>query len=200
MDNIAIFGGTFDPVHLGHLNLARTAVDELDLTKLYFMPNSISPFKQDEKISSSQDRCNMINLSIDKDSKLELLEYEIEKKGISYTFNTLSELSKKFDSELYFVLGYDSLIYIDTWYMGKEILKNFPLISGVRPGIDEKLGNAKINEYNQKYNARINILHLHPFDCSSSKIRELASQGKSLNGLIEKNVEIYIKENGLYKY
>lgn len=196
---IAVFGGTFDPIHLGHMNLAKTAVEEIALDKLYIMPNALSPFKQGVQVSSAKDRCNMINLSIINEPKLELLKYEIDNEGISYTYDTLTELAKSFDSEIYFVLGYDSLVSIDTWYCGEEILKKFPLISGVRPGTDDALGKFKIAEYQEKYDAKVTILHIKPFDCSSSRIRELAIEGKSLAGLVTKDVESYIIKNGLYR-
>src|SRR3712207_4494508 len=103
MNKIAIFGGTFDPIHLAHLKLAESAVEELGLDKLVFMPNSVSPFKLDNDISSAAHRCNMVELAIQNNPKLAMTMYEIEKEGVSYTYETLVELSKLYEAKLYFV-------------------------------------------------------------------------------------------------
>ena len=199
MKKIAIFGGTFDPIHIAHIALAKTALNELGLDKLIFMPNSVSPFKLDANITSSEHRCNMIELAIASDERLEMTRYEIEKQGISYTYETLNELTAIYDARLYFVLGFDSVVAVDSWYRGENILEEFPLITAVRPGVDNSLGTKKIAEYRKIYNAEIHILHMPPIDCSSSQIRELCRNGGSITGLVSANVEEYIIKNGLYK-
>ena len=199
MKKIAIFGGTFDPIHLAHIKLAETALEELGLDKLVFMPNTVSPFKLDAKISSAKHRCKMIELSIQHNLRLDMTRYEIDKQGISYTYDALKDLSAQYDAHLYFVLGYDSLVAIDTWYKGTEILKEFSLITAVRPGIDNQLGEQKICEYRTVYGADIHLLNMPPFDCSSSRISKLCNKGKSLSGLVADTVEEYIISNGLYK-
>lgn len=199
MKKIAIFGGTFDPIHIAHIALAKTALNELGLDKLIFMPNSVSPFKLDANITSSEHRCNMIELAIASDERLEMTRYEIEKQGISYTYDTLNELTAIYDARLYFVLGFDSVVAVDSWYRGENILEEFPLITAVRPGVDNSLGTKKIAEYRKIYNAEIHILHMPPIDCSSSQIRELCRNGGSITGLVSANVEEYIIKNGLYK-
>ena len=199
MKKIAIFGGTFDPIHIAHITLAKTALNELGLDKLVFMPNSVSPFKLDAKISSAEHRCNMIELVIASDERLDMTRYEIEKKGISYTYDTLSELSAIYDAHLYFVLGYDSVVAVDSWYRGTDILSEFALITAVRPGIVDTWGTQKIAEYREVYDAAIHILHMPPIDCSSSQIRALCKKSESITGLVDANVEEYIIKNGLYK-
>lgn len=199
MKKIAIFGGTFDPIHLAHIKLAETALEELGLEKLVFMPNTISPFKLDAKISLAEHRCKMIELSIQHNPRLEMTRYEVDKQGISYTYDALKELSSIYDAHLYFVLGYDSVVTIDTWYKGTDILKEFSLITAVRPGTDNQLGEQKISEYRTAYGADIHLLRMPPFDCSSSHIRELCKKGQSLAGLVADSVEEYIISNGLYK-
>ena len=163
------------------------------------MPNSVSPFKLDANITSAEHRCNMIELAIASDERLEMTRYEIEKQGISYTYDTLNELTAIYDARLYFVLGFDSVVAIDSWYRGESILKEFPLITALRPGVDNSLGTKKIAEYRKTYNAEIHILHMPPIDCSSSQIRELCRNGGSITGLVSENVEEYIIKNGLYK-
>lgn len=198
MKKIAIFGGTFDPIHIAHIALAKTALNELGLDKLVFMPNSVSPFKLDANITSAEHRCNMIELAIASDERLEMTRYEIEKKGISYTYDTLNELTAIYDARLYFVLGFDSVVAVDSWYRGENILKEFPLITALRPGVDNYSGTKKIAEYRKTYNAEIHILHMPTIDCSSSQIRALCRNGRSITGLVSANVEEYIIKNGLY--
>jgi len=123
----------------------------------------------------------------------------IEKQGISYTYDTLNELTAIYDARLYFVLGFDSVVAVNSWYRGESILKEFPLITALRPGVDNSLGTKKIAEYRKTYNAEIHILHMPPIDCSSSQIRELCRNGGSITGLVSENVEEYIIKNGLYK-
>ena len=199
MNKIAIFGGTFDPIHLAHTRLAETALSELGLDRVVFMPNTVSPFKLDAKISPAEHRCKMIELAIQDDKRLEMTTYEIDKKGISYTYDALQDLSAMYEARLYFILGYDSVVAIDTWYKGTDILKEFPLITAVRPGTDNTLGECKIAKYRMNYNAEIHLLHMPPFDCSSSHIRDLCSKGKPIKGLVNERVEEYIINNGLYK-
>nr|WP_298878094.1 nicotinate-nucleotide adenylyltransferase [uncultured Mogibacterium sp.] len=199
MDKIAIFGGTFDPIHLAHTKLAETALEELGLDKVVFMPNAVSPFKLDSKILPAEHRCKMIEIAIQNNKRLEMTTYEIDKQGVSYTYDTLQNLSVMYDSCLYFILGYDSVVAIDTWYKGADILKTFPLITAVRPGTDIALGERKIAEFKKVYDAEIHLLHMPPFDCSSSQIRDLCRTGQPINGLVNKLVEEYIINNGLYK-
>ena len=199
MSKIAIFGGTFDPIHLAHIRLAETAVNELYLDKVIFMPNAVSPFKLDAKISSGADRCNMIELAIQGNPQLELTRYEIEKQGISYTYETLIELSRIYSSRLYFILGYDSVVAIDKWHRGANILREFPLITALRPGTENEIGKNKIREYRELYSAEIHILRMPPIDCSSSAIREACRAGNPLTGLVDEKVEEYIIANELYK-
>ena len=163
------------------------------------MPNSVSPFKLDANITSAEHRCNMIELAIASDERLEMTRYEIEKQGISYTYDTLNELTAIYDARLYFVLGFDSVVAVDSWYRGENILKEFPLITALRPGVDNYSGTKKVAEYRKTYNAEIHILHMPPIDCSSSQIRELCRNGGSITGLVNANVEEYIIKNGLYK-
>ena len=96
-------------------------------------------------------------------------------------------------------MGFDSVVAVNSWYRGESILKEFPLITALRPGVDNSLGTKKIAEYRKTYNAEIHILHMPPIDCSSSQIRELCRNGGSITGLVSENVEEYIIKNGLYK-
>lgn len=194
-----IFGGSFDPIHIGHVRLADAAVRELELDKLYLMPNYVSPFKLDQKVTSSSDRAEMVKRVLDYNEAFELSEYEINREVPSYTYDTLEYFYNTYGDGLYFILGYDSVMAIDTWHRGAELLAKFPLIAARRPGVIDDECSKKIAEYEKKYGARIHILELEPFDASSTEIRRRAANGESLSNLVLPGVEEYIREHELYR-
>ena len=117
----------------------------------------------------------------------------------SYTFDTLDYFNSEYDGTLYFILGYDSIMTIDSWYRGKEILSLYPLITGRRPGTDDEAGREKISELRRLYNADITVLELEPYEAASSDIRKLASEGKPIDRYVSKGVKEYIEKHGLYR-
>lgn len=197
---IALFGGTFNPVHRGHVNLADAAVRECGLDELIFIPNYISPFKQDQKVASGFHRSEMIRRILTDNPKFRLSCYELEREGPSYTYETLKHFSKLYpNKEISFVIGYDSLLTINTWYHGEDILRNYPIITGARPGVSDSECEKKIQQYQEQYGCHISILTVEPVDAASSNIRELLRNGKSIGEVVPLQVEEYIIENGLYR-
>lgn len=195
----AIYGGSFDPVHIGHVALAKSAAEECGLDRLIFMPAHVSPFKQGREAAAEEDRCGMIEAVLPEHSSFCLSRYEITKEGPSYTVETLRHWSVLLGGSLSFVLGFDSAVQIDTWYMGDEILRDYPLITGLRPGTDDREGLRKIEELRREYGADITVLDMEPVDASSSHIRELLKAGKPVKGLVPAAVEEYILEHKLYR-
>lgn len=195
----AIYGGTFDPIHVGHIALAKAAVDELSLDKLIFMPAYISPFKMDSKASDGKDRCAMIETVLPIDKAFCLSEYELKKGGeASYTIETLKHFDRETDAKLYFVLGFDAIVNIDKWYKGEEILSNYTLVTGRRPDTDDKDGIRTIQGFRERYGADIRVLDMEPVDAASSEIRERIRNDQPISGMVTPEVEAYIKEHGLY--
>lgn len=198
MDRLAIFGGTFDPIHLGHINLAAGAVEECGLDRLLFMPNRISPFKTEKKVTPGEIRCQMIETVIHYNKAFGISRYEIEKEEPSYTYETLSYFRRLTDSKIYFILGFDSITQIDTWYRGPDILKEYSLIAGYRPKSDSEAGLIRIEEYSEKYDADIHVLNTEPFDASSTEIREAVAAGRDIDDFVPLEISEFIKKNGLY--
>ena len=197
---IAIYGGSFDPIHVGHVALAEAAVREIRLDKLIFMPAYISPFKKDLKSTDGKDRCGMIETVLPLNEAFCLSEYELKKGGeASYTIETLQYFDSLTDAELYFVLGFDSVIDLDKWYKGEEILRTYPLITGRRPDTDDSEGMRIIESFRKKYGANISVLEMEPVDAASSEIREMVKKGEPITGLVTEGVESYIIEHDLYK-
>jgi nicotinate-nucleotide adenylyltransferase len=199
MRKYAIYGGSFDPIHIGHVALADHAVKECGLDKLIFMPAHVSPFKQDKKVSDGKDRCGMIEAVLGYNKAFCLSHYEISRDGPSYTIETLRHWDSILDGTLYFVLGFDSVVQLDTWYKGAEIIRDFPLITARRPETEDSDGMNKIEEYRREYGADITILEMPPVDASSTDIRELVRTGNSIKGLVLPEVEDYIRRNRLYQ-
>ena len=194
-----ICGGSFDPIHIGHVTLADSAVRECGLDKLIFMPAYISPFKQDRHVTDGRDRCRMIETVLKTNSAFCLSRYELNKQGTSYTIKTLRHWEKLLDGELFFILGFDSAVQIDTWFEGEEILKNYHLVTARRPDTDYAEGLKKIEACREKYGADIIVLNMIPVDASSTEIRNLIKEGKPLTGLVPPEVEEYIIEHKLYR-
>ena len=195
----AIYGGSFDPLHIGHLALAESAVKQCGIDKLIFMPAYMSPFKQDRRVTAGVDRCGMIEAVLGMNKAFCLSRYEINKGGPSYTIETLRHWSGMLDGKLSFVLGFDSVVQLDTWYEGEEILRNYPLITCARPDTDTGEGMQRVEYFREKYGADITVLDKDPVDASSTDIRKLVSEGKSIKGMVPEGVEEYIIEHKLYR-
>ena len=194
-----IYGGSFDPIHIGHVTLADSAVRECGLDKLIFMPAFISPFKQDRKVTDGHDRCGMREAALKGNSAFSMSRSELNKKGTSYTIETLRHWDDLLDGDLYFVLGFDSAVQVNTWYEGEEILRNYHLITARRPDTDYSEGMRIIESFREKYGADITVMEMPPVDASSTNIRNLIKEGKPITGLVPPGVEEYIIEHQLYR-
>ncbi len=199
MRKYAIYGGSFDPIHAGHVAMADHAVSECGIDKLIFMPAHISPFKQDRQVTDGRDRCGMIESILGHNKAFCLSRYEISKDGPSYTVETLRHWKSILDGPLYFLLGFDSVVQLDTWFMGPEIISSYPLITARRPGTYDADGMARIEEFRSKYGADITVMEMPPVDASSTEIRERVKAGKPITGLVMPQVEDYIISKGLYR-
>ena len=195
----AIYGGSFDPIHVGHMELASHAVRECGIDKIIFMPAYVSPFKQDRHVSPGADRVRMIESILKYDPAFCVSRYELNREGPSYTVETLRHWKSLLDGKLSFVLGYDSVVQIETWFCGEEIIRNYPLITARRPDTDDRNGAEAIRRLREKYGADITVLNMPPVNASSSEIRRRRASGLSLEGLVMPEVEKYIIEHDLYQ-
>lgn len=194
----AIFGGTFDPVHEGHINLAKQAADHLSLDQVIFVPNYISPFKRDSKVTPGEMRCEMIRLILGRHRSFRLSDYEIRMDRPCYTWDTLNHFAGIYGSDICFILGLDSLMTLDTWYRGEDIIRSYAMVTGERPGTPMDKAREKASQYRAKFGGRIDFVPLDPVDVSSHEIRNEICKGVN-EALIPPEVKEYIEENGLYK-
>ena len=197
---IGLMGGTFDPIHNGHLLLAENSRKAFNLDKIIFMPAGIPPHKKDKHLSSNTHRYNMTLLAINSNRHFFLSDMELKKEGISFTIDTIKYLKSLYiDTEIYFILGSDSLFQIDTWKDYQELLTLCHFIVAPRPNFhNEKLENT-VNTLNSLYNSSIHIVEGPVLDISSSEIRDRVRKGLSISYLVPKPVEEYIYKHGLYK-
>ncbi|ACN98369.1 nicotinate (nicotinamide) nucleotide adenylyltransferase [Sulfurihydrogenibium azorense] len=204
---IALFGGSFDPVHLGHLRIAEDVREFFNLKKVIFVPAYLSPLKESSN-ASAEDRFNMLTLSIKDNPYFEVSDYEIKKGGKSYTIETVEHYERLFYHKPVLILGSDSLLTLHKWKKPEDLLKkaNFIVVGRGKDSYKEIKNylNTFFNFNNIFYNESIIKEGVYFFDSrridiSSTEIRERVKLGKSIKYLVLEEVENYIKEKNLYK-
>lgn len=200
----AVFGGSFDPVHNGHVQLAEAAINELGLDLILLMPTYIQPFKRNRRAGFSKDRINMLNLAFAGIKRCTVSSYEIDKGGISYSIDTLRHVRSEFENgenKLYFIMGSDSLFSVKDWKKGDELLREFAVIVGDRPDDRGELLRQSIEALTDKYGAEVHILNAIMPDISSSAIRDLIECGRfsEVRNFVPVSVFNYITAKGMYK-
>lgn len=178
MSKIGILGGTFNPIHIGHIKLAEAAYEALKLDKILIMPTGISYLKASQEILPGETRAEIVKLSIDKYSFLEYSDIEVKREGNTYTYETLLELKKIYPSdELYFIIGADTLYSMEKWKNPETIFENCNIAAMIRDNYSYEEMILKISELSDKYKASITLLNAPKFDISSSEIRKLFEEG-----------------------
>lgn len=198
--SFAILGGTFDPIHLGHIKTAKSILALTSVEKILFIPLGNPPHKDENNVSSAYHRLNMLNLAVEGEKDFLISTMEIERNGKTYTIDTIKELKKLLGNAIkfFFIIGTDELLLINTWKNYEELLKICSFIAVKRPGYKDKLLEDAIACLTKNYDANIRIVEIPPVDVSSSEIRKNIKNGISIKGLIDEKVLNYIKENNLY--
>lgn len=199
--NIAIFGGAFNPVHNGHLHLAREllkfvgTVEPFD--KLVIIPTANPPHKTNDGLISGEHRINMLKLAFEDFDNVEISTIEFESKEKSYTYNTLKKLKKIYPNDDFTLLiGSDQLFYFKKWYKYDKILKLADVVAITREECERQAVADFLNDDELK--GRVHALVSKPVVVSSTDIREKVRTGQDISSLVPKLVENYIKENKLY--
>ncbi|MCB2341590.1 nicotinate-nucleotide adenylyltransferase [Clostridium estertheticum] len=196
----AIFGGTFDPIHIGHIHIAYEALYSLKLDKILFMPAGNPPNKLNKQITDSKIRYDLVNKAIESESNFEISDYEINKKENSYTYETIELFSNmQSKTEWYFLIGADSLIDLDNWKNVDRLLNGCRLVVYNRAGFAlEKILKQK-KSLESKYHNKIIFLDMPIIDISSTSIRKSIKEGRNINYLLPKGVEKIVEKLKLYK-
>jgi nicotinate-nucleotide adenylyltransferase len=190
---IGILGGTFDPIHLGHLVLAEQVKEKLGLDKVIFIPSASPPHKSKRKLSPAKDRFHMTKLALESNSTFLVSDIELKRKGLSYTVETLKQLKKQYpDSEIYFLTGSDVLDEIHTWKNPEQIYKLAKVVIAIRPGFDSF-------DSKNHFAKKSMIVPITSVDISSTQIRERVKKEQSIKYLVPAKVEEYIKKKRLFR-
>lgn len=196
---IGIMGGTFNPIHIGHLILAQTALEQFQLDKVLFMPSKNPPHKRNEHILDDKVRATMVQLAIEDNPCFELSTFEMQREGTTYTADTLEQLTKLYpDEEYYFIVGADSLFYLDKWKDPETILKLCTLVAAVRDQRTKKEMEDQITYLSNQYDSTIELLDSPNIDISSTMIRERAKAELSVEYYVPTRVAEYMAKNNLY--
>lgn len=198
MKRTGIFGGSFDPVHSGHVRYANFICDKLDLDELIIIPAKLSPFKKTNSVSDN-DRLNMCRL-VFTDKRMTVSDTEIRRGGVSYTVDTVRELKRQRPTDgLYLFVGGDQLMSFDRWRCFDEILASTVLVAVKR---DDSVSHEELESFAdsrlRRY-GKVEIIDFIPFDVSSTEIRERLEKGLSISGLVPEEAEKYILRGGLYR-
>lgn len=197
---IGIMGGTFDPVHYGHLLLAERFREELNLNEIIFIPTGHSYHKETEEVSDSELRYRMLELSIKDNDAFKISDIEVKRNGNSYTCDTVRELKKIYaDDEIYFLIGTDILFTIETWKEIDWLFQNITFLLALREGSEKEEIYEKLNYLKIERGADILLREFDMVNISSTKIRENVRKDRSIKYLLPIELEQFIKENGMYK-
>ena len=198
---IGVLGGTFNPIHIGHLILASETREAAGLDKVLFVPACCPPHKVSEDMLSGEHRLRMASLAVADDPRFQTSDIELRRDGVSYTFDTVTELRRRHpDDEFYFIIGADSVPELASWYKIAELVGLCRFLIGYRPGhallwepLEKLLPEAKVDDL------RAGVTYTTPIGVSSSEIRSRARRGLTIRYLVPANVEEYINEHGLYR-
>lgn len=201
MAKIGIMGGTFDPIHNGHLSLGKQAYEEYELDEIWYMPTGQPPHKTDHHVTDTQRRCDMTSLGIQDQKAFRLCDLEAQRNGYSYTAKTLDLLRKTYpEHEFYFIIGADSLYEIENWYHPEAVMNQAYLLVARREYEEARRSVEKQIRYlTEKYQARIMLLHSRKMDIASEELRGWASVGKSIRAYVPAAVADYIEIHHLYQ-
>lgn len=199
MQNIGIMGGTFNPVHVGHLIAAQEVLKEMNMDRVLFIPTGNPPHKSKSEVISPEDRYEMVRLAVRNNEGFEASDIEIKRKGDTYSYHTLMELHNKYhDVKLYFIIGFDTLKELDTWYRIQEVCNMTDFIV-VNRGNTTREFEEEILIREKRYNCKFSIVRIPDIQISSTDIRERLKNNKGIKYLVTNEVEEYIIQKGLYR-
>ncbi len=201
MSRIGIMGGTFNPIHTGHLIIADDVRDKYRLGKVLFIPSGLPPHKPDSEVLDSEHRFEMVRLAVASNAGFEASRMEIDREGFTYTVNTLNELKEKYceGTTFYFIIGADVIAELKTWREYKKVFQLCEFIAVLRPRYSDGGFISEIQQLEAEAGAKIHPLQSRLIDISSTDIRERCMRGASIKYLVPEAVEKYILDKGLYK-
>ena len=197
---IGILGGTFNPVHIGHLDMAKRAMAEFTLQEIVFLPVGKPPHKQGAAVASAESRYEMLRLATEDEPGFSVSRLEIDRAGFTYTVDTLRELKLLYpDDDFYFIIGADTLFELESWKECETVMRLCRFIVFGRRGFKPSAVCEKGKELTRRYGVQILYSRHSCMEVSSTQIRCRAQAGQSIAGMTTKKVEDYIRRNGVYQ-
>ena len=197
---VGIYGGTFAPPHIGHVEAAKAFMKQMRLDYLYVIPAAIPPHKQCDFVVDPYHRLAMCDLAFSGIDGVIVSDLELRRGGVSYTVDTLRELTAP-ATRLFLFCGTDMFLTLDQWYCADEIFKLcYPIY--IRRENDQFITNKilkKIGEYTEKYNAVVRRVVTEPIELSSSRVRKTLREGDDISGMVDPKVKMYIDDHGLVR-
>lgn len=204
--SIGILGGTFDPVHKGHMLLAKMAKEQFYLDEIWMMPSPNPPHKSEKKVTDYVHRVKMLQFALKQEVNFSISEYEIQRVGKSYTYETLLGLRQEYPKDSFsFIMGADSLFEIETWKRPDIIMREVQLLVAFREYFSKETERSyadllqQIEYLHANYMARISIIRYNRIDISSGDIRKRVMLGEDIAEFLDADVANYIAAHGLYK-
>jgi nicotinate-nucleotide adenylyltransferase len=189
---LGILGGTFDPVHLGHLVIAEDVYEKMGLEKVYFLPAAQNPLKDDGPIAHGDDRLAMLNAALAPFPHFESLDLELLAGGLSYTLDSVRRLSRQFSgARLFWIIGADQVGNLDRWHRINELTEEVEFIGFQRPGFTFDIPDIR--------NLRVHEVVVHALEISASEIRERIGENLPVSLFLPPEVDNLIKRKGLYQ-
>lgn len=194
-----IMGGTFDPVHHGHLFVAKEAMHVYGLDRVIFVPSKLGPHKLNKAHTPAAMRYNMVAEAIADQADFEVSDIEIKRQGISYTVDTMRAFQAQYpEDSLYFITGADAIVAIESWKDYRMLLSNMTFIAATRPSLADQQLKQSIESLSAKYPSDIRMLDTIDLEISSSNIRQRIKDGCPITFLVPKCIETTIAKQGLY--
>lgn len=197
---IGLMGGSFDPIHFGHLVLAEEMRTRLTLDKVIFIPVGRAPHKHADKMTMPRQRYEMVMLATLDHPNFEVSSIEIDREGITYSHETVSQIVREssLEDEFFFIAGADTLMELESWRSVETLLQIVTFVGAARPGTDQAELLLKMEQLQRRYNASVKIEELPELDISSTDLRKRIALGQSVKYLMPDNVVQYIEKHQLY--
>ncbi len=199
---IGVYGGTFNPIHLGHIHILREFIRRLSLKRALLIPARLPPHKEVHDLASGEDRAQMCRIAAEEieEAPVEVSDIELRSEGKSYTANTLKALSRLYpEDELFLLMGEDMFLTVDSWFSPEVIFSLAAVCASPRSEDGFLALLRKKEELERAYGARCFVEEIPYFPVSSTELRERIRQGESISGLVPEGVERYLLEHGLYR-
>ncbi len=200
---VVLFGGSFNPIHHGHLIAARAVAEQLAAGRVILVPSAWPPHKRDDQLASAAHRLVMARLAVQGEAAFEVSDMEVLRSGPSYTVLTVEAFRGELSSEqpLYWMIGGDSLPELHSWYRVRELVELCRIVTAVRPGFDagDLSGLQPLLSVEQVARLRADVLTTPQIDISATDVRRRVAEGRSIRYLVPEPVRSYIAQHGLYR-